>query len=47
MNDLKTIVGSFNKTGNTIDLINIFRDRLILNFARANDYHYVLKAFNG
>lgn len=37
----------FNKTGNTIDLINIFRDRLILEYAKQNDYHYIFKALNG
>ena len=28
-------------------MITIFRDRLVLEYAKKNDYHYVFKAFNG
>lgn len=37
----------FNKSANTIDLIDIFRDRLILKYAEENGYDFVVKGING
>lgn len=37
----------FTKSANTIDLINIFRDRLILKYAKENHYDFVMKGLNG
>lgn len=37
----------FEKSANTIDLLNVFRDRLILDYANKNGYQFVLKGLNG
>ena len=37
----------FNKSANTIDLVDIFRDRLILRYAKENGYDFVVKGLNG
>ena len=37
----------FNKNANTVDLLNIMRDRLIIKYAQENNYHFVLKGHNG
>ena len=47
LNDLRNILTMFNKSANTIDLISICRDRLILDFAQKNNYDFVLKGSNG
>ena len=43
---VRSLLGNFAISANTIDLLTIFRDRLILNYAKNNDYHFVLKGLN-
>ena len=47
LEDVAKVLAMFNKSANTIDLISIFRDRLIQDFAKKNNYDYVLKGSNG
>ena len=47
LNYVRNILGMFNKSANSIDLINILRDRLIIDFANKNNYEFVLKGSNG
>jgi hypothetical protein len=44
---MKDLLKQFGKTANSIDLITIFRDRLIIDYAKKHDYHFILKALNG
>jgi hypothetical protein len=37
----------FNKAGNSADLLAIFRDRLIVDYARKNGFDFILKGLNG
>jgi phosphopantetheine adenylyltransferase len=37
----------FNKTANSADLLAIFRDHLIVNYARKNGFDFVVKGLNG
>jgi hypothetical protein len=37
----------FQKNSNTIDLLTLFRNKLILDFAQENKFDYVLLAKNG
>ena len=37
----------FNKAGNTADLLTLMRDRLIVNYAKKNNFNFVLKGLNG
>jgi len=47
LEEVKQILGMFNKSGNTLDIVKIFRDRLIVDYAKANNYQIVLKGLNG
>jgi len=47
LEEVKQILGMFNKSGNTLDIVKIFRDRLIVDYAKANNYQLVLKGLNG
>lgn len=47
MAELKQIFEMFGKSANTVDLINIFRDRLIVNYAKENNYDFIVKGLNG
>lgn len=47
LQDASNVLNMFSKTANSIDLVNIFRDRLILNYARSNNYNFILKGLNG
>ncbi len=37
----------FNKAANSIDLLQLFRDKLILDYAKANNFDFILKGLNG
>ena len=37
----------FNKAGNTADLLTLMRDRLIVDYAKKNNFNFVLKGLNG
>lgn len=43
---VKDLLKQFNNNANTIDLITVFRDRLIADYARKNNFDFVLKALN-
>jgi phosphopantetheine adenylyltransferase len=47
LTNVKEILEMFNKSANTIDLVEIFRDRLILKYAKENHYDFVVKGLNG
>ena len=47
LEDVRKLLGMFNKNANTIDLLNILRDRLILKYAQEHNYQFVLKGHNG
>jgi hypothetical protein len=47
LQDVHELMRLFNKNGNTADLVTILRDRLILNYAKKNNYQFVLKGVNG
>ena len=47
MEQINKILGMFNKTANSIDLVTIFRDRLIQEYAEKNSYQFILKGSNG
>jgi hypothetical protein len=47
LGDVRNLLGMFQKSANTIDILSIFRDRLILDFACKNDYQFILKGLNG
>ena len=44
---VQNLLSQFSKGSNTIDLITIFRDRLINKYASENGYDYILKGLNG
>lgn len=44
---IKELLKQFSNSANTIDLISIFRDRLIIEYAKKHDYHFILKGLNG
>jgi len=37
----------FNKAANSVDLLEIFRDRLIVKYAKDNKFDFVVKGLNG
>lgn len=37
----------FNKSANTADLLSLFRDRLIVNYAREHNFEFIVKGLNG
>lgn len=37
----------FNKGANTADLLETFRDRLILNYAKEHQFDFIVKGLNG
>ena len=47
LEDVKKVFGMFNKGANSIDLLNILRDRLLIDFAKKKKYDFILKGFNG
>lgn len=47
LSSVQNLLGQFSKGTNTIDLITIFRDRLINKYASENGYDYILKGLNG
>ena len=44
---IKELLKQFSNSANTVDLITIFRDRLIIDYAKKHDYHFILKGLNG
>jgi hypothetical protein len=44
---VREVLKKFSNNANTIDLITIFRDRLIADFAQKNNYDFILKGLNG
>lgn len=47
MENVRDLLRQFGNSANTIDLITVFRDRLIADFATKNGYDFVLKGLNG
>lgn len=37
----------FNKAANTADILNMIKDRLIVDYARKNKFDYIIKGLNG
>jgi hypothetical protein len=37
----------FNKAANTADILNLMRDRLIIDYARKNKFSFIIKGLNG
>jgi hypothetical protein len=37
----------FNKSANSADLLSLFRDRLIVNYAKQNGFNFIVKGLNG
>ncbi len=37
----------FNKAANSVDLLEMFRDRLMVNYARDNKFDFIVKGLNG
>ena len=46
LSSVQNLLSQFSKGSNTIDLITIFRDRLINKYATENGYDYILKGLN-
>ena len=44
---IRELLKQFNNNANTIDLVTVFRDRLIADYAQKNNYEFVLKGLNG
>lgn len=44
---VQNLLSQFSKSTNTIDIITIFRDRLINKYASENGYDFILKGLNG
>ena len=47
MENIRELLKQFNNNANTIDLVTVFRDRLIAEYAQKNNYDFVLKGLNG
>lgn len=47
LSSVQHLLSQFSKGSNTIDLITIFRDRLINKYASENGYDFILKGLNG
>jgi hypothetical protein len=47
LENVRDLLRQFGNSANTIDLITVFRDRLIADFATKNGYDFVLKGLNG
>ena len=47
LSSIQNLLSQFSKGTNSIDLITIFRDRLINKYASENGYDYILKGLNG
>ena len=45
--DVKQIFSFFNKSANSADLLSVFRDRLIVNYARKHNFDFIVKGLNG
>ncbi len=45
--DIVRLFKMFKKNTNTIDLLTIFRNKLILDFAKQNQFDFVLSGKNG
>lgn len=37
----------FNKAANTVDILNLMKDRLIIEYARNNKFDFIIKGLNG
>jgi hypothetical protein len=37
----------FNKSANSADLLALFRDKLIVDYARKNEFDFIVKGLNG
>jgi tRNA(Ile)-lysidine synthase TilS/MesJ len=46
LESMRELLRQFNSNANTIDLITVFRDRLIADFAAKHNYDFVLKGLN-
>lgn len=44
---MKAVLNLFQKNANSIDLVNVFRDRLILDYAEQHGFDFVMKGLNG
>lgn len=47
LENVRELLKQFSNNANTIDLITVFRDRLISDFAHKHNYDFVLKGLNG
>jgi tRNA(Ile)-lysidine synthase TilS/MesJ len=46
LDNMRNLLKQFANTANTIDLITVFRDRLIADFAKQHNYDFILKGLN-
>lgn len=44
---MRNIFKMFNRSANTADLLEIFRDRLIVDYAKKNGFQFIVKGLNG
>jgi tRNA(Ile)-lysidine synthase TilS/MesJ len=47
LDNVRELLKQFNNNANTIDLVTVFRDRLIADYAQKNNYDFILKGLNG
>lgn len=41
------LLKEFPSSANTADLLSVFRDRILLSYAKEHNYNFIIKALNG